>query len=665
MKKSYKLILSVILFLSATTVNSQQNSTSLTVQLSATVVKNPSKIILNWINDGTAVGGQGYKVFRRIVGSGNSWGNHIAGLSASSSQFIDNNITIGINYEYHVRKNSGGSYGHGYINSSIELPVIENRGKIILVVEDTYIGNIDFDLAVDQTIIDIEADGWVVKRLNVNRNDAVTSVKQSIVTIYNQDITNTKGLYLLGHIPVPYSGLICPDGHPSTHLGAWPADVYYGDMDGVWTDNTVNDVTAIRSENHNIPGDGKFDQSVIPSRIELQIGRVDLSNLTSFSNTEEELLVQYLNKAHDYKTKSFTANDRSLIDNNFTSYQEGFASSGYRNFSVMFDSQNIHDTLDYFDATSLSSGESYMWSYGCGGGTYSSCGGIGNTSDFSVDDLQSIFTMLFGSYFGDWDCEDNLLRASIAQGQTLCSAWAGRPHWQFHHMALGSNIGRSTRVSQNNNGRYFSSTYTNFYKRKVHIALMGDPTLRMHYVDPPENLTTLNDNNQVALNWTPSQDIIEGYNVYRILPGENDYTKVNNALITSTAFTDNSISFNADITYIVKAVEIKTSASGSYFNQSLGATSTTSVVLGLEEFIGSNISISPNPSNNLFNIDWGSQLNGNVKIQVYNINGQVVSEELTNDSRYSLYSEQFPNGIYFVKLTDNSGKSYTEKIIKF
>ena len=46
--------------------------------------------------------------------------------------------------------------------------------------------------------------------------------------------------------------------------------------------------------------------------------------------------------------------------------------------------------------------------------------------------------MFFGSYFGDWDSQNDFLRAALATtNYTLTSAWVGRPYWFFHHMALG------------------------------------------------------------------------------------------------------------------------------------------------------------------------------------------------------------------------------------
>ena len=72
----------------------------------------------------------------------------------------------------------------------------------------------------------------------------------------------------------------------SNHVGAWPADVFYGDMAGAWTDSSVSDSGASDPRNRNVPGDGKFDQSRLPFNVELQVGRVDLANLPAFPQSE-------------------------------------------------------------------------------------------------------------------------------------------------------------------------------------------------------------------------------------------------------------------------------------------------------------------------------------------------------------------------------------------
>src|SRR5205085_5115579 len=130
---------------------------------------------------------------------------------------------------------------------------------------------------------DINGNGWAIQRYDVSRNDLVTNVKSIIRNAYQADSINVKAVLLVGHIPVPYSGNLNPDGHPD-HLGAWPADMYYGDMDGNWTDNSTSSGGASKPWNSNSPGDGKFDQSAMPSPVELAVGRVDFYNMTCYAN---------------------------------------------------------------------------------------------------------------------------------------------------------------------------------------------------------------------------------------------------------------------------------------------------------------------------------------------------------------------------------------------
>src|SRR5690606_22255701 len=135
-----------------------------------------------------------------------------------------------------------------------------------------------------------------------------------------------------------------------------------------------------------------------------------------------------------YRHKLFSSVNRALIDDNFPSMAEGFSASGWMSFSPLCHPDSIV-TTDY--RTTMAS-ESHLWSYGCGAGSYTSCNGIGNSSNFATDSLLSVFTMLFGSYFGDWDSpSNNFLRMPLGNGTTLANCWSGRPFWFFHHMAMG------------------------------------------------------------------------------------------------------------------------------------------------------------------------------------------------------------------------------------
>ncbi|MFI5203031.1 MAG: C25 family cysteine peptidase, partial [Flavobacteriales bacterium] len=316
---------------------------SLTVQVTAVVQPSPAQITLNWPGDPDATA---YQVYRKLKG-GISWGVVLASLPANATNYTDLAISVNTAYEYKVTMTSAGTpTKYGYAASSIELAPPANRGIAIVVVENTYIGNAPFATAVNQYLEDLEYDGWYVKTIYVNQTDAVSAVKTQIVAKYNEDATNTKLVSLIGHVPVPYSGDLNPDGHPD-HEGAWPTDTYYADMDGNWTDVTINVTVSSNPKNHNIPADGKYDQSYLPSNVDVQIGRFDFYDMPAFGASEEELLIRYLNKAHLYKTGQLQVIDKALIDDNFTTYTEGFSQSGYRNFAPLVGTANITNN-DYF-----------------------------------------------------------------------------------------------------------------------------------------------------------------------------------------------------------------------------------------------------------------------------------------------------------------------------
>jgi len=529
--------------------------------LSAVVQNAPPQITLNWNADPNATQ---YQIFRKLKAV-QSWGTILATIPGTAIQYVDNNVSIATSYEYKLVKSAGTYTGYGYINSGIEIPVTEIRGTIILVVDSTFTVPLAAELS--RLEKDLEGDGWKVIRHDVSRTMPVASVKSMIVNDYNSNPASVKALFLLGHIAVPYSGNFAPDGHVPDHQGAWPADVFYGEMNGNWTDVTVNNTGATGTRQDNIPGDGKYDQSSIPSNVELQVGRVDFFDLPAFPLSEEMIMKNYLDKDHDYRNKNFSVQKRAVIDDNFGYFGgEAFAASGWKNFSVLVGPQNV-SSGDYF--TTLSSG-TYQWSYGCGGGSYIGASGIGNTTDLSTSNLQTVFTMLFGSYFGDWDSQNNFLRAPLAQGYTLTNVWSGRPHWGFHHMGLGENIGYSTLISQNNQSLYFANNSS----RQVHIALMGDPTLRSDIIAPATNFTATISGNTAVLNWTASADTVLGYNIYLKNDSINNFVRINSSTVIGTTYTDTCLLYPGIYTYMVRALKLETTASGTYFNLSQGVCDT-------------------------------------------------------------------------------------------
>lgn len=488
-------------------------------------------------------------------------------LTGSATGYTDNNVLLGIRYEYWIARN-GNPAGRQFVTAGIDALAYESRGKLVLVVDATKAAALA--PRIDRLIQDLVGDGWQVLRHDVQPTATVNIVKALIAADAAASPGQVKQVFLLGHVPVPYSGLLAPDGHVPIHYGAWAADVYYGELNGPWTDTTVNDTGALRPENHNVPGDGKFDQSILPSDVDLAVGRVDFANMPAFAQSETVLLQNYLDKDHDYRHRVFVVDQRAVVDDNFGWIGgEALAASGWRNFWALVGPSNTF-AADYFTTLNATSGNGYAWSYGCGSGSYTAAAGVGTTNDFAASTNRNVFTMLFGSAFGDWDYPDCFLRAPLASGWTLASVWSGRPHWAFHPMGMGETIGACARQTQN-------ETYTGGNEaREVHIALMGDPTLREHIAAPVANVTVTDQWPQALVAWQASPQTVAGYHVYRAASPLGPFTRLTMFPVTGTSFVD-PFALAGSSTYMVRALHREVTPSGSYWNLAQGVFATTSL----------------------------------------------------------------------------------------
>jgi hypothetical protein len=518
---------------------------------------------LNWNEDADATQ---IRIFKKELES-KSWSPvPVAILTPDATSWVDSATMANEVYEYRVQKLANGYTGYGYLTGAAHLEANDNPGRVLIVVEELLHGQIQDDIR--KMADDLIAEGWIVRVVDVAIDDTPVELKARIKSWADDDPDASKGVILIGHVPVPYSGLIAPDGH-TDHQGAWPADGYYGDLDGNWTDWQVNNKSANNARHHNVPSDGKFDQSSFPSDLDIWVGRIDFSSLPAFSENEAELTSQYLDKLHRFKTAEFRAEPRALLQDNFGSFQEGFSQNGWKNFSTIVGKDNVQ-AINYRSNLQM---ESYMFSYGCGPGSYTSCGGISNTGNMATDSLQTVFTMLFGSYFGDFDSNNNFLRAALASGTVLTNMWAGRPHWQIHPMAIGKTIGYCARLSMNNSGTYI----TGHGGRGVHTALLGDPTLQWYYVNPPNDLNASEQEHRVHLSWEASTEEVMGYHVYRKMSTDSVFERLTNEAVTNTEYTDSCLVAGKQYDYLVRALDLVESASGSYYRLSLGAPSSITI----------------------------------------------------------------------------------------
>ncbi len=558
-----KFRLLTLILLSIGLATSAQNTQDYAVEITAATQSSPAQVALSW----QAIPGvTTYYIYRKAKNA-TSWGSMIATVSAPLSVYTDNSVVKDAAYEYKIQGNASNFTAYGYIYAGINLPPVHNKGAMIMMVDSAFTDSCRADLY--RLMQDYSGDGWQVIRHDVSRTLKDSVVREMIKSDYSH-YPDVKAVQIIGHVAVPYSGQLFPDGHPD-HNGAWPADVYYGNMTDSWTDVTVNTGGSVYPANINVPGDGKWDQSYQATPNELQVSRFDFYNMPAFNKTEIQMMHSYLNKDHLYKMDSLSMNHRALVSDYFGPfYGEAFAASGWRNFSPLVNRDSVLGTGSLI--ADMSGSNSYQWAYGCGGGYFNSAAGIGTTDDYAAHNVNGIFMMLFGSYFGDWNTQNNFLRAPLcADVPALTNCWAGRPHWYFHHMALGDNIGYDARLSQNN------SIYAPEFYSSVHIALMGDLSLRTDYINPPRNVIAGSGlHTGATISWTASADTaVTGYYVYRADSLFGSYKLISGKLAT-TGYTD---SFGADGIkyYMVRATKQAVTPSGTYNNLSIGVTDSASV----------------------------------------------------------------------------------------
>ncbi len=492
------------------------------------------------------VAGGMYTVMRKVAGA--EWTTLAKVLP--SGEFRDPGMARGALYEYAVLRDAPVPASR-FFCAGHEVPLVDRRGTVVLLIEQSQAAPLEAE--VRRLIMDLVGDGWQVVSHQVAAEQSPLEVKQLIAA------QPAQAVLLLGHVPVPYSGDFRPDGHED-HIGAWPADVYYGALDGEWTDATVTSTNAKSAERqHNVPGDGKFDQSEIPGRVGLAVGRVDFHDLPAFSADETTLLRDYLDRNNAYRQGRLAVESRGWVQDNFAGHPERFAYSGWQNLTTLLGPENVV-TREWPNIEPTRS----LWFYGCGPGGWQSMAGFGTTAQLATTPLNAVFTLMFGSYFADWDTSNNLMRAALAgDGGALTCGWAGRPHWYLHPMGIGATIGDCLRLTQNNPADGYQPV--GGFPRSVHIALLGDPTLRMHRVLPPADLRVAGQ----SLKWRASPQPKVSYHVYRAATEFGPYERLTPMTIEDCEFTDRN--GQPGQFYMVRAVALQATPTGSYYNASQGA----------------------------------------------------------------------------------------------
>jgi len=633
-----------------------------------------NSFVLSWINKDTNA--LQYIVSRKSKDE-NTW-LILDTLDAEQNTFTDTPPDTCRAYEYGIIKTTKDtSYsGYGYIYTGYDLEPVYNRGIALLFVDEIAAEALSNEI--ERFESDLTGDGYFVIKKLVERSEkfyapAVSRTKQVIEQVQTEYPDENITLILLGRVPVPYAGNTAWDGHQPDHSGAWAADLYYGVPRSYWKDFNILNAKPVRIANKNIPYDGKFDQSVI-SKNKLRMGRIDMYNLPFFKESEIELLRRYLNKNHVFRHRKFQPRLRALLDDGFGNYllEEAVAACAWLNFSSLTGTVNV-DTVSSYRYGMRDNG--FLWSYGCNMGAYDNIFHTVYTEELAENEERCIFTMLLGSYAGDWDSKNNVLRGSIASKPSMLAAvWAGRPFLYFHQMALGEPIGYSVLVSQNNRNTYLSNGSIGL--KGSHIALLGDPTLRMIYPAPPENFTYTNDTivsgkRMITLQWEKPDDNIAGYVLFRADSLHGKFKRINKNLLTGNLFIDENAP-PGRLVYMLRSMKRELPLTGSYYNLSQGVfckVGTTDGISNKNHQLA--FTVFPNPAHEYFNIIFHTENIENITFKLYDALGKTVinSQEIQYTSgEHTLkvdLSGRIPQadaGIYLLQL-NIGGKIYFGKLL--
>ena len=647
----------------------------------ATTTENPSPSIrLQWSSDTSQ---QFVYIWRKAKDAASFPASPIDSVIGKGASWTDRSVSVATGYEYRlmrfVRRGAAQFYATGYIFSGIDIaPLLRNRALVL--VDSTMSGPLKAEL--EMLLDDLEAEGWSATMRVVPRAETFDAAKvERVRTLIKDEARNVTpnlgAILLIGRVPVPYAGNIAPDGHVPDHQGAWPADGIYGDIDGNYTDNITTVNNTSRPVNANVPKDGKYDQSQFATDVDVPVGRVDFFDMPAFKESETDLLRRYLTKNHAYRSGQWSVRVGAIIDDNFGTYGEVFAASAWRSFGG-FAGDTAVRAGDFF--TDLAGPTTWLFGYGCGAGSDASASGVGTTSDFATKPVNAVFSFLFGSYFGDWNTRNNILRASIASApRVLTSGWAGRPHWYMHHMALGETIGYSTRISQNNRpivgnqlGNYIpnitvqasGNQIATVGDRQVHIALLGDPTLRAWMAPIPtvqSLVSRIEPSNVKALSWTAPTSTVDGYDVYRKVGTSGTWKSLTPRPITSTSFAD-TLKYDGDVQYMVRCCVLRSSASGSWYDAGKGMTTSLTTV-GVHDERGvalADVDLAPNPTSDWCTVTVSTPSQTSLTIDIVDITGTslytAVEQGLAaGQHRVRVPVQQLAIGNYIVRVTTDNG----------
>jgi hypothetical protein len=520
--------------------------------------------------------------------------------------FTDTNIA-NVTYEYEIQQlirtnaltggDVNGYRDFQYLWTGYRVPLQDSRGNVCLLVESGIASPLASELT--RLNLDLVGAGYKVYRHDIAADEVgsgtwktnITGIKSLIQADYNSDSGNPWFVFIVGHVPVPYSGLNLSPGSHTDNKGAHATDLYYADLDGTFTD-AGSETSAPATFTQNVPGDGKFDNDTIPSAPEVRIGRVDLghSNFPAFSNTEVQRLRQYLDRDHQWRHKQFTVRNKAMIyyGPNPGLQVDAKPLEGHDLMAGYFGNTTSVD-LGSWLPLSHDTNNTYLFALEMGEGAIDQSIQLGTSANFSATNLYAVFTSSYGSYYGSWDSMNTnaFLKSILANaGYPLTTSY------RENYVNIGSSamdepisyeeFAEQSQFTLVGSGKEYTwyirviggsgvTSLVNF-PTKMFESLFGDPTLLTHQVEPVSGLAVNASGSDNVVTWTApvTETGVQGYHVYRAPVGSlNSFTRLTSNPTASATYTDTGAASTA-YTYMVRTVKLDETPNRGFYAASQG-----------------------------------------------------------------------------------------------
>ena len=209
-------------------------------------------------------------------------------------------------------------------------------GLVMLIVEDGLYSQIIPSL--NLTVSDIEQIGYQVNMFTVNSIQGIPACDTIRTILASYVDSGLVGVYFIGDVPVSWFQMIDKFSGTPEDFEEFPCDLYFMDLDGIWTDDS-----SYVSGNSMIPGpDGVLDGHQGDIEPEIWCGRLYFSTL----GDEVKLTNNYLRRTHLYRTDSLNAVHRGLtyVDDDWAYWSSSYAASMNQAYSEVVRISEIDTT---------------------------------------------------------------------------------------------------------------------------------------------------------------------------------------------------------------------------------------------------------------------------------------------------------------------------------